>query len=182
MKNGKKITLATVKAFIKANRENLFINVKRQFDGMVDGEVSKNLGYLPAEETTEHLENTLGIRGAWFVGSSRDGFQAIEEDGFEGIKVFNACGAFILAIKATEAAVPSAEEQNDDWMDEVEVKVGMVIQSHLNDAAIVAFNTPEAAADHIRFAQYLIHRFPDTNTRINADKIFIEYNEQPKQA
>jgi hypothetical protein len=95
----KKITLATVKSFIKANRKDLLINVKSSFDGMTDCVERVAGGFVPAGpcEETYH-ENTLGVKGAWFVGQSRDYFYPYQEDGYQGIKVTNSCGSFILAI------------------------------------------------------------------------------------
>jgi hypothetical protein len=72
---------------------------------MVDGiVVSKDRNYYPVQESTGSLKNTMGIRGAWFVGSSRDGFVKIErtaDDGsvYVGYEVYNCCGSFELVIK-----------------------------------------------------------------------------------
>jgi hypothetical protein len=102
MKN--KITLATVKSFIKKNRENLFINVKSSFNGMIDGCESLHDGFKKAEpDNTQSLSSsyykaTQGIKGAWFVGDSRDYFYPFESDELTGIRVSNSCGCFILAI------------------------------------------------------------------------------------
>lgn len=93
-----KITKATVKSFIKKNKATLFINVKSSFDGMVDGCTSHNDGFVPAKETTEHMEHTLGVVGAWFVGQSRDYFTAFEDETRTGVTVSNSCGLFVLAI------------------------------------------------------------------------------------
>ena len=71
----KKITRSTVKKFIRENMDNLFINVKRRFDGMTDGCEPVNDGFVKAEADTIHPEHTLGIKGAWFVGRSNDYFQ-----------------------------------------------------------------------------------------------------------
>jgi hypothetical protein len=95
----KNITRATVKSFIKKNKENLFINVTSSFDGMVDGCMPQKGGFVKAKEDTHNIENTLGINGAWFVGSSRDYFTAYDKNGFEGIEVYNSCGCFTLAVK-----------------------------------------------------------------------------------
>ena len=62
-------------------------------------EFNKNSAFSKAKETTENLSYTLGIAGTWFVGSSRDYFSQYEDDQFTGIKVYNCCGSFILAIK-----------------------------------------------------------------------------------
>lgn len=41
----KKITLTTVKKFVKDNADKLFINVKSSFDGMTDGCESRHNGF-----------------------------------------------------------------------------------------------------------------------------------------
>lgn len=96
----KKITLASVKSFVKKNANNLYIDVRSSFSGYTDGIESVNSGFLPAEiKPNVNVNHTLGIEGAWFVGSSRDYFQAWENETFTGIKVYNCCGTFILATK-----------------------------------------------------------------------------------
>jgi hypothetical protein len=106
--SSKKITLATVKSFVKANRDRLFINVESSFDGMYDMCMSKDGGFNPVEAASfegspfyikDMQDTTLGIKGAWFVRQSSDYFRHYDENGFEGIAVSNSCGAFILAIK-----------------------------------------------------------------------------------
>lgn len=95
----KKITKATVKSFIKKNRETLFINCKSSFSGMTDMvERNPNAGFKIAQTEERNAENTFGIAGAWFVGYSRDYFKAFENADFTGIEVYNSCGSFILAI------------------------------------------------------------------------------------
>jgi hypothetical protein len=100
----KKITLATVKKFIRDNRDQLYINVKSSFDGMTDCVESLHGGFAKAvEDTDAHTkEHTLGIKGAWFVGQSRDYFSPYTNIGgdMSGIEVFNSCGSFVLAIHA----------------------------------------------------------------------------------
>ena len=94
-----KITLATVKSFVKKNRESLFIDVRSKFDGMIDGIRHENEGFGKAGKTEENIDYTLGVSGAWFVGRSRDYFEQFENEKFIGIKVFNSCGSFILAVE-----------------------------------------------------------------------------------
>jgi hypothetical protein len=94
----KKITLATVKSFIKKNNGQLFINVKSEFDGMVDGCVSKFDGFVKAEQETKMIDATLGIKDAWFVRDSNDYFKPYETENLKGIEVMNSCSHFILAI------------------------------------------------------------------------------------
>ncbi len=95
----KKITLATVKSFVKKNSENLYINLKRDFDAMIDGSRQLNGGFEPAQKTEKNLANTLGLVKAWVVGDSRDYFQHFENEEFTGIQVSNCCSTFILAVK-----------------------------------------------------------------------------------
>lgn len=94
----KKITKATFKAFIKANKNNLFVLHKSTFDGMTD-----SVGQLKGvphkiEETNEHIEHSLGIKGLWLVGQSRDYFKHYEDEMFIGIEVSNCCGCSVIAI------------------------------------------------------------------------------------
>lgn len=94
-----KITLSTVKSFIKKNRANMWINLKSKFDGMTDMVEQRNGGFVVAKETGLSHANTMNIEGAWFVLNSRDYFTPYKANGFEGIEVNNSCGCFILAIK-----------------------------------------------------------------------------------
>ena len=66
---------------------------------MVDCCMPENNGFTKAEIENHNANCTLGIKGAWFVGSSRDYFNFYEDDQFTGIDVYNSCGNFILAIK-----------------------------------------------------------------------------------
>ena len=94
-----KITRATLKSFVKKNKENLFINVKSDFDGMIDGCVDVRNGFQQAIINELAHEYTLGICGVWLVGNSRDYFTKYEDENFEGIEVSNCCGRFIAAIR-----------------------------------------------------------------------------------
>lgn len=100
-----KITLRTLKTFINKNRENLYIDCKSSFDGMVDCVMPcETRGFTPAEptETEAMRDNSLGIRGAWFVFQGRDYFTAYDDGNFAGYEISNSCGSFILAVpKAT---------------------------------------------------------------------------------
>jgi hypothetical protein len=93
----KKITLATVKSFIRKNSGSLSINVCSAFDGMLDGCTSQHAGFVTAQPETKNVDMTMGIKGAWFVGSSRDYFTAFENDTLVGYEVYNSCGRFIIA-------------------------------------------------------------------------------------
>jgi hypothetical protein len=98
----KKVTLATVKSFIKKNLPNLYIMTSSRFDGMVDG-VRRVEGAAFRKVTVTELtkcEATLGIEGVWFVRGSRDYFTPINKDGFVGYEVYNCCGTWTVAVKA----------------------------------------------------------------------------------
>lgn len=92
-----KITKATFKSFIRKNAGNLHVKVRSRFDGMTDCIQPIKDGYTPAEPD-RFPENTLGIKGVWLVGNSRDYFEPIEEHGFKGFKVVNCCGSFVVAV------------------------------------------------------------------------------------
>jgi len=98
-KKMKKITRATIKKFVREN-DKLYVNVKREFDGMIDGCRDHHNGFVPAKQTTEHAEHTLGVTGVWLVGQSRDYFRKYEDGAFDGYEVSNCCGCFIIATKA----------------------------------------------------------------------------------
>lgn len=98
----KKITLASVKKFIRENKSDIYLEVRTEFNGMTDGIESVNDTFTKVElkEHDEHMmPHTLGIEGAWFVGQSRDYFEPFESDQFTGVMVHNSCGSFNLAIK-----------------------------------------------------------------------------------
>lgn len=94
-----KTTKATIKSFVRKNSDNLLINVKSSFDGMIDGCAYYNDGFQKVQPDEGNERNTLGISGAWFVNGSRDYFTPYNENGFTGYEVSNCCGHFILAIK-----------------------------------------------------------------------------------
>lgn len=93
-----KITKATLKSFIKNNRENLFVLHKTDFDGMTDG--LRQIKDVPhkIEFTNEHTEHSLYIKGLWLVNRGRDYFSTYEDDMFKGIEVSNSCGCSVLAV------------------------------------------------------------------------------------
>jgi hypothetical protein len=93
-----KITRATLKSFIK-NNKNLFINVRAAFNGQNDGLDWYRNKFEPIEYENKFDDHTLGIKGAWLVGQSRDYFTAYNDDEFSGIEVYNCCGKFILAVQ-----------------------------------------------------------------------------------
>jgi len=96
----KKITLATIKSFIKKNSETLFVKIESAFDGMVDGvEFDKNAQFKLATKTDSHVSCTLGVEGVWVVGGSRNYFKVYEDDKFLGYEIYNCCGSSLIAVK-----------------------------------------------------------------------------------
>jgi hypothetical protein len=56
---------------------------------------------------------------------------------------------------------------------ENKVKVSLVIKSHLNDAMIEMNYGMEKSVDHrLRYVNYLVHHFPDTNQEIIPDFVY----------
>jgi len=90
----KKITLATLKSFIRKNADSLFCKTRSRFDGMTDSieQVEDFFGSVSAEKA-------LGLQGVYIVGGSRDRFRHFEDESFIGIEVSNCCGRGILAVK-----------------------------------------------------------------------------------
>lgn len=96
-----KPTIATIKSFIRKNEGNLLISHISHFDPMTDcTQSSEKTGFKPAIKTDDHLSNTFGIKGAWFVGRSRDYITPIGDDSFHGFHVYNSCGSFSLGVKS----------------------------------------------------------------------------------
>lgn len=107
----KKITVATVKSFIRKNREKLLIKITSRFDGMVDAvqfedapefTPARNRDYFDRDthkwiDVPQTCKSTLGIQGVWFVGGG-DWCQAFETDTYIGFEVSNCCGSWIVAI------------------------------------------------------------------------------------
>jgi len=93
----KKITLATIKSFIKKTPD-LHISIQSHFDGMQDCVTSSiDKSFALAQRNAKFIENTMGIHGAWFVKGSRDYFSEYKDDKFFGYTVSNCCGTFVIA-------------------------------------------------------------------------------------
>lgn len=97
----KKITMATVKSFIKKNINDLYVKCESSFDGMTDCvEYDRNATFSKVDSTKIDFEKRcFGIDGFWTVGSSRDYIKPISENGFTGFEVYNCCGTSLIAIK-----------------------------------------------------------------------------------
>ena len=88
--NKKKITLATVKSFMRKNAENLWAKTESSFDGMIDC-VAAVKGEWKRANPSELLEKLVGSRGA------RDFYRHYENGPWIGIEVSNCCGCWIVA-------------------------------------------------------------------------------------
>lgn len=97
----KKITLASIKKFIKENSNNLYANCTSSFDGMTDCVESRDGGFVKVDPSKIDMnkEQDLGIERLWFVRDSRDYFRHFNEGGFVGYVISNSCGSSIIAIK-----------------------------------------------------------------------------------
>lgn len=95
----KKATLATLKSFVKRNRESLLVKVRSSFDGMVDCVMPvEDNDFSPALDTERCTRSTLGIHGVWLVLGGRDYITRIETDDLVGLEVTNSCGSFSVAV------------------------------------------------------------------------------------
>ena len=108
----KRITIATVKSFIRKNRANLMIRVKSRFDGMYDcvADCPNDDGFEPAREQARSAfyviddngertdKHTLNIQGVYFV-LGRDYCKAFENEEFVGYEVYNCCGNWFVAVR-----------------------------------------------------------------------------------
>lgn len=94
----KRFTRSSLVKFIKENKDNLYIMVKSDFDGMTDCVQSVNMVPTKVDASKINLDNrdTLGISGAWLVGSSRDWFTPFEDEMFVGVHVSNCCGSWSI--------------------------------------------------------------------------------------
>jgi hypothetical protein len=105
MNDTKKITLATIKSFVKMNAAKLYIHNVTAFDGMEDGvRRIEGSSFHQTETPNVNKAYTWGI-GAYFVGSSRDYFNVYDRIDqrsgirYVGYEVYNCCGKFVLAVQ-----------------------------------------------------------------------------------
>lgn len=96
----KRITLATIKSFLRRNQGQVHIKLLSHFDGMTDGTRDvERPAFVLAAPTERSPQYTLGLAAAWFVGGSRDSYSAYEDDTYQGYEVWNCCVHFIIAVK-----------------------------------------------------------------------------------
>ena len=95
----KKITLSTLKSFVRQNAANLMVQVHSDFCGMSDCVIeTEDRSFRPIIISSSPDEHDLGIQGVWLVLRSRDYFRPFFDGKFSGIEVTNCCGRFTLAI------------------------------------------------------------------------------------
>jgi len=57
----------------------------------------------------------------------------------------------------------------------METRVSLVIKSHLNDAMDEVHNNSKLVQERLRFVKYLVHIFPDTDTKIDVDVVYKQF-------
>jgi hypothetical protein len=98
----KKITLSTIKAFVRKNKDNLYIKTKSKFDGMTDGvenyhdQSITKAEPLPEDRLSRH---DLGYKGTHIVTSGRNWFESVNFDGYYGYEIYNCCGTYYVLTK-----------------------------------------------------------------------------------
>ena len=94
-----KPTVATLKSFIRKNKQDLFIHTKSHFDGMYDSVMNiSGSKFEPVRCAGAGMtDRTLGIAGAW-VTHGRNHITEYNNGEYRGYAVWNCCGEFILAI------------------------------------------------------------------------------------
>ena len=53
----------------------------------------------------------------------------------------------------------------------MKVKLSLVIQNHLSDAAVMMNYDPGTASDHITFVKNLIAKYPDTSVYVDENEL-----------
>lgn len=97
----KRTTLTTIKSFIRRNLDDLYIMNQASFDPMT-GCVENRFeapSFAKIKQTKDNINNTLGIKGAWFTRQTKNSFNEYKDNYFIGYQVCNCCGSFILAIQ-----------------------------------------------------------------------------------
>lgn len=96
----KKITKATLKAFIRKNSDNLHFLQESYFDGMSDGtEYVRDAKIVKVDASKINFDRAdLGLPGAWLVSSSGNYFSVYENEKYKGIHVYNCCGSWNVMI------------------------------------------------------------------------------------
>jgi hypothetical protein len=59
----------------------------------------------------------------------------------------------------------------------MEIKVSMVIKSHLSDAMLEIQSDPEQAGNRMKFVKWLVHMFPDTQEQVTEEQLRLLWDE-----
>jgi len=102
LKNKKRITLSTLKAFARSNKDRIYAKELSRFDGMVDGISWVDDGFEKTEITEPTNQCRTGIRKIYTVYGNGNYCEFWENENFAGIKVYNCCGSSVLAIRKGE--------------------------------------------------------------------------------
>ena len=97
----KKITIATVKAFIRRNMKagTLLVRSDAEFSGMTDCvESNRDAAFVPAVACHDN-GNNVGVRGVYFVGSSGNYCTPFADGDVTGFRVSNCCGRWVVAAR-----------------------------------------------------------------------------------
>ncbi len=95
----KRITKATIKAFIKKNANQLYLQKKSSYDGMCDGWSDRAAHpFQRVSVGSGTHDKQLGIDGVWFT-TTGNLFQEYNDGVYVGYNVYNCCGEFNIAIK-----------------------------------------------------------------------------------
>ena len=95
-----KITMSTVKSFIRKNREALLISCTSRFDGSTDMVENVEFPTFCKARTDDHYPaHTLGIAGAFFAGGGQDLIRPLQSSEYVGFSISNAARSFELAVK-----------------------------------------------------------------------------------
>lgn len=62
----------------------------------------------------------------------------------------------------------------------MEVKVSIVIASHLSDVAIEMNHNQTLALYRLNFVKYLVFKYPNTDVEIDVNKVFDDFKETMK--
>jgi hypothetical protein len=100
MTTSKKITLASFKSFVRKNAGRVMVQVRSRFDSSDDCvRCTQEDTFTEALRSDRFDAHNLGISGIWLVLGGRDYFTPYSDEQNEGIRVWNCCGSFVLAVR-----------------------------------------------------------------------------------
>ena len=137
LRTTRKITMATLKSFAKRNAGNLYCKTLSDFDGMVGmvEDVKDEFSKTKVDLNDSGYYNT-GIQGIYTVGRGGDYCSEFEDDTFYGIKVYNACGSSILAVKKADVKESTVIAVNPDADSELTIVKHKSVYALLGDSRV----------------------------------------------